>query len=60
MKNYIKYLAMFILILGSMTSECFLNSEFSSSSYFQGFYLKKSIEAENLKGTKFLFDTFIM
>lgn len=48
---------MLILILGSMTSECFPNSEISSSSYFQGFYLKKSTEAENLKGTKFLFDT---
>ena len=40
-----------------MTSEYFPNSEFSSSSYFQGFYLKKSIKAENLKGTKFLFET---
>ncbi|MBC5863238.1 hypothetical protein [Flavobacterium turcicum] len=57
MKNYIKYLAMFILILGSMTSECFANSEISSSSYYQGLNLKKSSEAENLKGTKFLFDT---
>lgn len=48
---------MFILILGSMTSECFSNSEFRSSSYFQGLNLKKSTEAENLKGTKFLFET---
>ncbi|OUD36375.1 hypothetical protein [Flavobacterium sp. FPG59] len=57
MKNYIKYLAMFILILGSMTSECFPNSEISSTSYYQDFNLTKSTEAENLKGTKFLFDT---
>jgi hypothetical protein len=47
---------MFILILGSMTSECFPNSEFNSTSYYQDFNLTKSTKAENLKGTKFLFD----
>lgn len=52
---------MFILILGSMTSECFPNSEINSSSYYQGFNLKKSTKAENLKGTKFIFETqFLM
>jgi hypothetical protein len=48
---------MLLLILGSMTSECFPNSEISSTSYYQDFNLKKSTEAENLKGTKFLCDT---
>ncbi|WP_144892770.1 hypothetical protein [Flavobacterium tiangeerense] len=57
MKNYIKYLAMFILILGSITCECFPNSEISSTSYYQDFNLTKSTKAENLKGTKLLFET---
>ena len=48
---------MLLLILGSMTRECFPNSEISSTFYYQDFNLAKSTEAENPKGTKFLFDT---
>lgn len=59
MKNYIKYIAMFILILGSMTAEYFPNSEISSSSFYQNFNLNYDSELGKLEGTKFLFSTKI-
>ncbi len=57
MKNFVKYLILFVLILGSITSECFPNSAMRFSSYYQDFNLKKSTELDKLKGAKFLFDT---
>jgi hypothetical protein len=48
---------MFILILGSVTCECFPDSEISSSSYYQEFNFNKSAVLKNSKEIKFLFDT---